>query len=165
MNNAIKMILSGLAGLLIGVEVTHLYEGKKYVKRVDAEIERLDNMNKRLKTLLDDQETIDTVADNAIKNYIVNDEEVINDLVATEHSVEPYIISEEEFGEYPDYDIRHLNWNPERAEMTDETEDLMECDVNITFGQNNLESFDNNGYLYIRDDIKQIDYEIARVDI
>lgn len=127
------------------------------------EIEQLENIARTLRyrpdnVVVEEAKSLRTPAEKLLKN-------VFEEAPAHEESPrpkKPYAISEEEFMEgelnYAQVDLIYYNGDDTLADEGDVPLD----DVNRIVGRENLNGFDEDGELYVRNERLQIDYHVTR---
>lgn len=97
-----------------------------------------------------------------------NDEEIKPKVKPlAEDNYPPYVINEDEYGEFDDYDTKNLTYFMEDKKLVDEDIEDVIKDVDSLIGLENLKIFDDfpdcTG-IYVRNDDLKIDFEILKDD-
>lgn len=184
MNNKIKTAIVGVCSGVVSSAATYILAKKYYEKKVQTELDALQEYTKEIKNSkpkndYNVEKELEKAGLEALSSYtnslpvvsedmpLASDSIVLEDLNVTkdEKEITPYSITSEEFGEFPQYDLRYVNWNSKEQLMTDETDEVLLGDYKTMFGESNLRQLDEGeDIIWVRDDIKGIDYEITMVD-
>lgn len=134
-------------------EKTNNYQNKE----VDSQ--PTENADKN-KTVESESENLD---DESKKEYVNYVKMYTNSDVKNSDIVKPYIISEEEF-DTTDNKVESLMWYQSSNILCDDMDQIIDDDLidNLIGDKSILKSFEENDSdcIYIRDDVKKIDYEI-----
>lgn len=189
MKNFIKTVVSFVAGAAMGGVVAYELAKRKFASRIEAEIESIKNMYKEFDNqtkaysaknkpdidvivkAIDNEDTdkVEKKSKTGKKNDTPkNESEYTNysayyapDETQTEAVPEvkkPYVISADDYGA-TDYKCKSLIYYADGA-LTEEGSDV-KLPVKKTIGSN-TKRFDERGMMYIRDDEREIDYEVIK---
>jgi hypothetical protein len=99
--------------------------------------------------------------DVASYNSIIQEEGYSEDGEEEADTNGPYIIDADEFGDSYEYDTDRLVYYANDGVLTTESDDVID-DVNHIVGVDNLNKFDDEDVIFVRNDLTKCDYEITR---
>lgn len=174
MNNNISKFVMFAVGAAFGSVITWKVVKTKYEQIAQEEIDSVkETFRKRVykeqgheyeSTCSEKRENnINKYEDVLVKyNYALNNtknEEKKENMINKDY---PYVISPEEFGEYPDYEVTSLTYYADGV-LTDETDTpINEEDIEEIIGEDALNRFGEyeDDSVFVRDDSIKMDYEI-----
>ena len=157
-------ILSFLVGAAVGSFATYFIMKKK---KFDSDFEVIETIKRspkkeESKPAQDEIKTEDEIKKNN-KEYISYVKMYTNNDVKIDDIVKPHVISEEEF-DTTDYKVESLMWYQSSNILCDDMDQIIEDDLidNLIGDKTILKTFEetDSDCIYIRDDVKKIDYEI-----
>lgn len=183
MNRTLTNIIIFAAGAVIGSVATWKLVKTKYEMKADQEIESMKEYyhNKKLK---ETKESIDNVSDNikkirestdkaveAYKNYaqkytsqqLIKPETRLEEEDEEEEMTKPYIITPEEFAD-SEYAVESLTYYTDGIIENDYGETWSDDEIEFLIGSDFAEHFGEyeQDSVYVRNEYKEIDYEILR---
>lgn len=183
MNRNLERILIFLAGGIAGSLAMYKLINVRYAELTDKEINSVKEMykikleeleeKKTYKDILEDNEYVkkDIESTNKLKETLEETDEItketllsINEDVSTslEEYKDPYVITPDQYGENPDYEMTSLTLYSDGVLCDENDEEI--TDIENLLG-NTLETFDifDDDSLFVRNDSRKQDYEIIRV--
>ena len=182
MNENFMRVLIFSAGAAVGAITTWKFVEKKYRKIAETEIEDVRNVYKKysediinahkedneLKEPILEVDELSVNVEEAKKiqkeyNKIVKDSGYNNDEKKEVDSSKAYVISQDEYGENDDYELRELTYYADKF-LADEYDELVE-DVDKIIGWEKLNALEesNADAVYVRNEELKIDFEILSV--
>lgn len=171
-----------MAGLFIGAVGAYYFTKNKYEKEKEEEIESIRELYKRAcepterieKLYKADEPVKAKIPEEKKEDYkefsnVLNHHGYVNESrdfkSKAEESDHPYVISQDEFGEFSDYEQIELIFYADGA-LTDDEGELVDDDIEDMIGSEYEEYFNNRDVdaVYVRNDERQVDYEIIRND-
>lgn len=166
-----SIVVSFLAGAVVGAAAVWKYSQKKWEKISEEEIESVRQSYRKKygaakkkvdKEKLFEQEKEERKAERVNYSKKVTELKYVSNEEDTKVRQEPYIIKEDVFDEYEDYDTISMIFEKGKRILTeDETE--KELDPEETFGQEVLDyifNINEEDIVYVRDEVLKIDYEV-----
>lgn len=186
MGENLKNLLIFAAGAAVGVVCTWKYVEEKYKKIADEEIESVKEVFSERHKKLDEYEKDLNVKSEVVKlahakpeeeekPNIVDYSSIVNNLGYKKETVDssevtgrvihedgPYVIEEENYGEFSDYDTLTLIYYADGF-LADEEGNLVD-DIDSVVGYTSLDIFDgtDESEVYVRNDISKCDYWVLR---
>lgn len=164
-----KNLLIFSAGAVVGSLITWKLIEKKYKDLADEEIESVKETFKNRKEMIVneqltiDNDEIDKKIEDLRSRYSVDTEEHIHVEPTEEEHVVPYIIDEDNFGEFPHYGLKYLTYFKDNV-LADEVMSVID-NPDIAIGPEALKLLNKDtDQLYIRDEDNEIDYELTLSD-
>lgn len=165
-----------MAGLLIGAAGAYYFTKNKYEKEKEEEIESIRELYKKVneKEEKTPEPVKNKIPEEKKEDYkefsnVLNRHGYVNESrdfkSKAEESDHPYVISQDEFGEFSDYEQIELIFYADGA-LTDDEGELVDDDIEDMIGTEYEECFNNRDVdaVYVRNDERQVDYEIIRND-
>lgn len=181
MNENFMRVLIFVAGAAVGAISTWKFVEKKYRKIAETEIEDVRNVYKKysediINAHKEDNEKdpiaeVDELSVNVEEakkvhkeyNKIIKDTGYNNDEKKEVDNSKVYVISQDEYGENDDYELRELTYYADKF-LADEYDELVE-DVDKIIGWEKLNALEESNVdaVYVRNDELKVDFEILAV--
>ena len=175
MNNSITMVLSFIGGAAVGAVSAYIFTKKKYQKEMDEQLapirkefdDYIQNVDKKLEEAKAETEknVRESVRNEQKKEEATKLEKKVTELdyAAQKKKDGPYIIERggEEFGGYMAVSLEYYT----DGILLDGTDIVDEAEMHDIVGVDNLALLDEkNPLIWVRNDERQVDYEIAYID-
>ena len=165
MNNKISMAVSFAIGAVIGSAVSIRFLKNKYINMANEEIESVKEVFRKKQEAVD--KSLDELNAERIKEYsgelrkhnYAGYSKEQNEGEEGKPAQGPYIISPDDYGEFDDYKTISLTYYSVDKVLADDDDNIVD-DVANTVGEDVFERFNDDDYVFVRDDWRKIDYEI-----
>lgn len=166
-----KSFIFFIAGAAVGAAAAWFITSKKYEKIAQDEIDSVKKQFEKERDMIRDilnnkppvDEYVKTIEDEGYSevkksgHYPWGKGEVSDYIMDKE---KPYIISQEEFCEYDDYNRFTMNYYSNGVLVDAEDPDIPIDDINDIVGYDNLQEGEEEDWIYVRNDRLKSDYEI-----
>ena len=168
--NKVVPCITFVVGGVIGASITYFTVKKKYQHEANEQIASIREMySNRIKELELDNKTAKVINKykERVQSYSANEDESESEISCDIHSDdEPYIIAEDQFGLYEDYEPIVLRYFSDGMIIDDSTDEIITA-VDDLIGYDNLNEFeklppDAQEVIFVRNDKLHIDYQIVR---
>ncbi len=165
MSNKISGIISFVVGVLAGSAAAALLLKKKYENMANEEIESVKKAFRKKQESID--KSLDELNAERMRGYSAelrkhNYAGCFEDKDEGEEEKPakgPYVIPPDDYGEFDDYKTISLTYYSVDKVLADDDDNIVD-DVANTVGEDVFERFNDDDYVFVRDDWRKCDYEI-----